>query len=355
MAGPRGLVQWVDQELHKSGLLPRKARLLVAVSGGADSVGLLRLLVEINKSKYWGWRLVAGHVDHGIRGRASAGDAKFVRGLARELGLRFLSVRLKLGREASEDVARERRLRALARMARMAKCAAVVMGHHGDDQAETVLMRMMRGCGLEGLAGMRERTEIGRMVILRPLLGVRRAALRRFLEEIGQEWREDRTNRSDEYLRNRVRREVMPVVERIWPRGVEAVGRLARLAGEAQEMLEMEAGKFVECDVREHAQRPLGPIGQKRGTRSAAEHGTPMVVSRARLRREPAVVAGEILRRMIESAGGTRETADFERVREAVRMIRGGVGGKEIEVGGGIVVVASNGVVLLKRRKRGRR
>src|SRR4051794_1780177 len=81
MPAPRGLVQQVDQRLHRTGLLPRGGKLLVAVSGGADSVALLRLLVEINRSNYWGWELVVGHVDHGMRGKASAGDAAFVRAL----------------------------------------------------------------------------------------------------------------------------------------------------------------------------------------------------------------------------------------------------------------------------------
>ena len=98
-APPCGLVQLVDQELHRSGLLPRGGRLLVAVSGGADSVGVpaAASLCAINGSEYWGWKLVVGHVDHGIRGAASAADAKFVRALARELGLPCVSRRFEVG------------------------------------------------------------------------------------------------------------------------------------------------------------------------------------------------------------------------------------------------------------------
>src|SRR3954471_20935068 len=98
MPAPRGLVQQIDQRLHRAGLLPRGARLLVGVSSGADSVALLRILAAINGSDYWGWTLVVGHVEHGMRGRASVGDAKFVRGLARERGLRFVERKFRLGK-----------------------------------------------------------------------------------------------------------------------------------------------------------------------------------------------------------------------------------------------------------------
>src|SRR5438132_874431 len=130
MPAPRGLVQQLDQRLHKSDLLPPGARLLVAVSGGADSVALLRLLHAINQSNHWKWTLTVGHVDHGMRGRESAGDAAFVKRLARELKLPFRVKRLRLGPRASENEAREGRLRALRSLA---AGMGVVMAHHADD------------------------------------------------------------------------------------------------------------------------------------------------------------------------------------------------------------------------------
>ena len=172
MPPPRGLIQWVDRELHRSSLLPREARLLVAVSGGADSVGLLRILCAVNRSRFWGWTLLVGHVDHGIRGSASAADAKFVRALAKELGLKYMLRRLQLKKNSSEALARDRRLSALRAMVRSEKCSGVVMGHHADDQAETVLLRIMRGCGLDGLAGMRSQNQVNKLTIYRPLLSL---------------------------------------------------------------------------------------------------------------------------------------------------------------------------------------
>ena len=152
MPAPRGLVQRVDQELHRSGLLPKGAGLLVAVRGGADSVALLRLLCEINRSDYWGWKVVVGHVDHGLRGKASTADAAFVRMLAGELRVPYRGAKLRLKKGASEDAARQGRIGALTSMAR--GLDGIVMAHHAEDQAETVLMRMFRGTGITGLASM---------------------------------------------------------------------------------------------------------------------------------------------------------------------------------------------------------
>lgn len=345
MPGPRGLVQRVDQELHQSGLLPRGARLLVAVSGGADSVALLRLLREINRSNHWNWELAVAHVDHGIRGPASAADARFVRDLANTLELPFLMEKHKLPRDASEDAARQARLGSLKKM-----CAAkirgrkpydgVVTAHHADDQAETVLMRIFRGTGIDGLSGIAGESRVEGLRLLRPLLNVRRMELRAFLGEMGQNWREDQTNASTRYLRNRVRATVMPMLDVIWPQGVAALGRLATLAGETQEAIDAAvAGCLYDSPMK---------IGK-----------SDVKLSRGMLRKAPLAVASEILRRAIEAAGGTSQSADFERIRLALRLARGGAGGKRIEVGRGIALLLEGDVVRIARarpsRGRGKR
>ncbi len=331
MAGPRGLVQVLDQGLHRSGLLPRGARLLVAVSGGADSVALLRLLCEVNRSDYWGWRLVVGHVEHGIRGEASVGDAEFVRGLAGELGVGFVIKRLKLGKGASEGVARTGRMKAFSGMVKLKQCVGVVMGHHGDDQAETVVMRMMRGGGGAGLAGFGAESEVDGLRIFRPLLGVRRAALRGYLEKVGQDWREDASNGSGDYLRNRVRGELMPVMERMGEGVVEAIGRVAVLAGEMWEVMEGRVREVLEIGLIVRGKREI-------------------ILRREVLQKTEVAVCGEIVRVLVVLMGGTTEIADFERVREAVRVVRGKAGGKVVEMGGGVVVSVGGGVVKVGKK-----
>jgi tRNA(Ile)-lysidine synthase len=319
MPAPRGLVQQIDQELHRSGLLPRGARLLVAVSGGADSVALLRLLHAVNGSDYWGWKLVVGHVEHGIRGRESRIDSRFVKRLAERLGMRCVMRSLKLGKRASEGMARAGRLRALEAMARRGKFAAVVMGHHAEDQAETVLLRLFRGCGIDGLGGMAADATVEGVRILRPLLGIRRADLRGYLKTIGQVWREDRTNATDLYMRNRMRARLLPEIERLAPGAIAAITRTAALAQQVQELIERKVDKVLAAAL----------VAKKKHR---------VEFRRTALRKAAAIVCGEAVRWGIRQVGGSTETANYERLREAVGLIQGTSGGKQVQVGRGIVV-----------------
>jgi tRNA(Ile)-lysidine synthase len=193
------------------------------------------------------------------------------------------------------------------------------MAHHAEDQAETVLMRMMRGCGIEGLGGMAPVSDIRGLTVYRPLLGVRRAELRAYLEAIGQGWREDETNASGRYTRNRVRAEVLPAMEEVAPGCVEAIGRLAAVARETWEI--------IEARVEEAWGKALV---RKRGGR--------IVLRRDTLRRMERGLCAEVMRRAVELAGGSRETAGFERVEEAARLVRGAAGGARVEMGRGVVI-----------------
>lgn len=180
----------------------------VAVSGGADSValwGLLRARGDL--------ALHVVHLDHQTRGEASSGDAEFVRQLASELGLpctvaRLTDVERHLPATLPNSSARYRaaRVELFRRVVRERGLQGVILAHHADDQAETVLHRLIRGSGPAGLAGMGPRTQLGDLLILRPLLGRRRAELRAYLNSVAQTWREDASNASDDYLRNRLRK-----------------------------------------------------------------------------------------------------------------------------------------------------
>lgn len=186
----------------------------VGVSGGADSVALLLLLRDLANVP-----LHVVHLDHQTRGRESTEDAAFVAQLAKRLSIPATICR----RDEIEPVmaalpknlsARYRaiRLELFSRVVRERNLQGVILAHHADDQAETILLRLLRGSGPAGLGGMKHSGQVGGVRILRPLLGVRRADLREFLAERRQEWREDASNRSDRYARNRVRRflEVRP-------------------------------------------------------------------------------------------------------------------------------------------------
>lgn len=168
---------------------------IVAVSGGVDSVVLLDMLAKTDH------RLIVAHVDHGIRGDDSEADARFVRALARQYGLPFVSTSLHLGRRASEESARKARYDFLFEQAKKYN-AKVVTAHHRDDLVETIALNLCRGTGWRGLA------VLGRSDIIRPLISLSKDQIYDYAIRNKLEWVEDSTNRSEVYLRNRLRRRI---------------------------------------------------------------------------------------------------------------------------------------------------
>jgi tRNA(Ile)-lysidine synthetase-like protein len=209
----------------------------VAVSGGADSLALLHALRALAGPR--GWRLAVVSVDHGLR-PGSAGDAAFVADHAKALGLPVQVANLGPAdlephrRAGPEGAARAARYAALWPAADELGCHWLATGHTLDDQAETVLLQLLRGTGPDGLAGMAVRG--GRL--LRPLLGTRRAETRACCAAAGLEWREDPTNAGDEPLRNRVRQRLLPLLEELRPGAALALARTAALAADERAWLD---------------------------------------------------------------------------------------------------------------------
>lgn len=197
--------------LAAEGGLGAGCRLLVACSGGADSVALLAATAALAPAA--GWRLAVAHLDHGLRAD-SAADAALVRALAAERGLPCYSERVAVAALPSsrgrspEDAAREARRAFLMRTATEGGAAAVLLGHTADDQAETVLLNLMRGAGTRGLGGMARRQGL----FLRPMLELAHADVLAYLTDRGLRWREDASNRDRAFTRNWVRREVLPAL-----------------------------------------------------------------------------------------------------------------------------------------------
>jgi tRNA(Ile)-lysidine synthase len=209
-------------------LVPEGATVLAAVSGGGDSVALLHLLVRAARSRRL--RITVAHLDHGLR-RGSRSDRRFVEGLAAELSVDCISDRQEVAGErrrdeSPEEAARRVRRSFLLRAASMTGTEWIATGHTLDDQAETVLMRLVRGAGATALTGM---AEAGPGPFVRPLLGFERSELRDWLRRRGLEFREDPTNRSMQFDRNRVRRLVLPVLaEQLNPRAARHLVKAAR-------------------------------------------------------------------------------------------------------------------------------
>ncbi|HTW93425.1 MAG TPA: tRNA lysidine(34) synthetase TilS [Tepidisphaeraceae bacterium] len=181
----------------------------VAVSGGADSVALLLMLSERRKDL----QLRAIHLDHELRGRQSAEEGQFVAALARRLGwpcelARRSDIERQMGKLPANKPARYRavRLALFAQVASKFNLAGVMVAHHADDLAETVLHRLIRGAAVTGLCPMREESRVDGLRVVRPLLAMRTEELRQYLISRGQEWREDPSNASADYLRNRLRK-----------------------------------------------------------------------------------------------------------------------------------------------------
>ena len=210
------------------GLLPG-SRLVVGVSGGADSTGLLAALTALASSGRLPLELAVVHVDHGLRGEESARDARFVESLARHWRLPFFLHRVDLGPDPTnlEARARQARITALRATAGAWRARWIVVGHTAEDQAETFLMRLARGGGVASLSAMAPRRADG---LLRPLLQERREEVRDYLRMRDIAWVEDSSNQEDRFFRNRVRQDLLPEMARVL--GVDVTSRISDLTGE---------------------------------------------------------------------------------------------------------------------------
>lgn len=213
-------------------------KIIAAFSGGGDSSALLWMC-----AKFFGGKVVALHVNHGIRGAESDADEEFSREFAERLGAEFVSVRVdvpasRLKGESLEAAARRLRREALCNAAKRTNISTVLLGHNRDDLAETVLFNLLRGTGIRGAVGITEMTETDGVKFCRPLLGMRREFLREVLRARGLEWREDSTNSDDNYTRNYIRNTLIPTIaEHI---NSSAVEHLAQFGEDMRQVREAE-------------------------------------------------------------------------------------------------------------------
>jgi len=234
---------WLVAQLKRQIAPLRGARLCVAFSGGADSTALLGLLAPLRRR--WRWRLRAVHVNHHLQSGAGAWARQAARA-ARALGvpLRVIDAPVKVPPGASvEALARERRYAALARELRSGEY--LLLAQHQDDQLETVLLQLLRGAGPAGLAAMGERAPLGQGVLLRPLLGARRAELRATVQRLKLPYSEDPSNREPRFDRNFLRQQVLPALLARWPAAAATVSRSAALMAEAQQLLDEAADALL--------------------------------------------------------------------------------------------------------------
>lgn len=213
------LAQKLLAHIRAEGMLRAGERVGIAVSGGADSVALLRLLLELRSEL--GIVLAVVHVNHQIRGAESDTDADFVGELAAKNRLELHASSLNVpkiareGRKTLEEAARGARYRFFSSLLQgkdVSKLDKIATAHTLDDQAETVLMRLLRGAGTRGMAGILPQLDGGE--IIRPMLTARRGEIEDYLRSLRQKWREDSSNRNTQHTRNRIRHELLPLLER---------------------------------------------------------------------------------------------------------------------------------------------
>ena len=230
-------------------LLKPALRLAVGVSGGADSVALLRALKERNGPL--GLVLHAAHLHHGLRGEEADADLAFVSALAAELGLPFHEARVDTAAEAEaksetiEEAARRLRYGWFRQLMASGEVEAVATAHTLDDQAETVLAKFLRGAWTEGLSGIHPAVEFPEGRILRPLLAATRAEVEAYLSALGQDWREDSSNRHLTFTRNRIRHELLPLLEGWNPRLREHLTQMAALARDEEAWWQAELARLA--------------------------------------------------------------------------------------------------------------
>jgi tRNA(Ile)-lysidine synthase len=303
---PAGWLGRVERRLARQRDGGPGAAWVVAVSGGSDSVGLLRVLDALAPGL--GLRLSVAHLDHGARGEAARADAAFVADLAAALGLPFDLGRWQPTRAGHfEADARHARYAWLAEVARARGAAAVAVGHTRDDQAETILQRIVRGTGLRGLAGMPRRRPLADGVsLVRPLLDVRRDEVRAYLAALGQPYRDDASNADTTRTRARIRHDLLPRLAHEYnPRVAEALVRLGALA--------------------DAATRGLGRrlIALERSAMLEGSDPGRVVLDRRILLRSPRFLRAELLRRVWRRAGWPEAGMDARRWRRLAAMAKG--------------------------------
>lgn len=292
-------------------------RVCVAVSGGADSTALLRLLLE--RRNELGIVLSVVHVEHGLRGEAGVADADFVRELAHSFKLpcEIAAVdtlrRVAEHKESVEEAARNLRYGVFRDLLMSGIADEVATAHSLDDQAETVLMKLLRGAWTEGLSGIYPRVRLDaaspHCSIIRPLLGARRWQIEACLRSLGQPWRQDKTNESHLYMRNRVRHELLPAMRDYNPQIEESLAHLAANARCEEQHWQAELMRVLPQLVLEG--RPVRGGGRRAST---APGMVQLALEIPRLRALDLPLRRRVLRATAERCGATLDFAATERL-----------------------------------------
>jgi tRNA(Ile)-lysidine synthase len=334
------LAEWKRLALPVTG-----EHIVVAVSGGADSTALLLALAELLQTKSLSTDMTVAHLDHGLRGEAGREDARWVGALADslkfevELGEAAVKERAVLTSDNLEQAARRARYEFLCEAAKKYRARVVLTGHTLDDQAETVMLRLLRGSGAEGLSGMesvRALIEHSDVLLARPLLSwARRAETESYCHERGVEFRADEMNDDEKFARVRVRRQLLPLMETFNPRVVAALSRTAELLRDDASALKMAAGELL---------KSASDDKKLMGESSASVTGS---LSVDILARAPSAVRRRALRLWIAAGRGDLRRLELVHLLGVEKLLAGVRGGRVAELPGGNFVERRRGRLYL--------
>ena len=315
----------------------------VAVSGGADSVALLRILQDLRARL--GIRLVTVHFNHQLRGAESDGDEKFVADLAKKNNLEFIAGTEDVAAWARvhscnlEDAARKCRYAFFSELIRDGRITRICVGHSADDQAETVLAKLIRGTGPAGLGGIYPVTEF----VIRPLIEIRRAELREFLRSAGQTWREDSTNLDESRLRAKIRAQILPALEQDFqPAIVAHLNNLSSLARDDDDFwnaLVDERFTALVTKQKESFRITIDDLLKPLSLNTITDH-----------RRSPmTAVTTRLVRRILQELKGDRIGFTSRHVNDVLHLATASTSGHQIELPDGITVERSFNELLFAR------
>lgn len=329
-----GFLRRIDEALRRHPLLPERARVVVAVSGGADSVALLEVLRRLQPAH--AWALHVAHLDHGLR-KESAVDAEFVREVAGRWGIAATIERRDVRRVCAqagwslEDGARRTRYAFLRDVALRQGAGYLALAHTADDQAETVLMRLLRGTGLMGLRAMPVTRDLEGVWIVRPFLHVWRPEIEAYLKRARLTYREDATNRDGRFVRNRIRHQLLPLLEQEYNPKIK--GLLAQLA-------EQSDGDYAY--LQQATQRQW-----KRVAKVCAP--SRVEISVEAFRRQPKALQRQVVRQAIQRLRGDIGQVEFRHWLEAERLFSERPVGTLVDLPGGIQFRRERAYVVCQR------
>ena len=307
-------ISTINATIKRHNLLQKGDRVLVACSGGPDSVALFHLFFDLKD--IYKLDLYLAHVNHSLRGRQSDADERFVREMARKSGIKFFARKVDVKKMASrehlslEEAARITRYGFLEKLAVRHEIGKIATGHTQDDQAETVLMRLLRGAGVLGLSGI----PVRRGKIIRPLLEVSRDEITKYLKSNRISYRVDKSNQESDFLRNRIRHDLLPLLKEQYNPNLTKV--LSRTAGVLSDLDEM-----IQKQVSRSAKKSLFRTGDNRWR-----------LNLQRFRGLPEPIKSELIRHAWHKVSGKIYPLEYEQVERVLRLADSAPVGKRVNL-----------------------